>query len=82
MDYRQSWDASQDDKGDRKLMLNPGYKTHVSDDDFRQQIEPGPVLFCPKCQKPIMEAVAERVYTRCKHCRRWVYMQKTLDKIE
>ncbi|GAB6270540.1 MAG: hypothetical protein STSR0003_03800 [Smithella sp.] len=57
-------------------MLNPGYRARVSDVDFRAEIDPGQMLFCPKCGKPLMEAVAERVYQRCKHCKKWVFMQK------
>jgi DNA-directed RNA polymerase subunit RPC12/RpoP len=58
-------------------MLNPGFKARISEKDFRSEIDPGPMLFCPKCGKPLMEAVVERVYQRCKHCRKWVFMQKT-----
>jgi len=57
-------------------MMNPGYLWRFSKDDFRQEIDPGTMLFCPHCKKPIMEAVAERVYQRCKHCRKWVYLEK------
>jgi len=57
-------------------MLNPGYVWRFSKDNFRHLIEPGTKIFCPHCKKPLMETNAERVYQRCKHCRRWIYLEK------
>jgi len=36
----------------------------------------GPEIRCPECGKVLMEAVAETIKTRCKHCKKWVYMIK------
>lgn len=60
-------------------MLNPGYK--VISKKEKDQIpygDPGPVFICPECKKPIAEAVAEKILTRCKHCRNWFYAEKVL----
>lgn len=56
-------------------MINPGYGHCIG--KRVKAIESGPVIRCPKCKRPLMEAVAEKVKTRCKHCREWVYLYKT-----
>jgi hypothetical protein len=69
---------SRSGKGRVKL-LNQGYTAIVKDEDFA--IEAGPYIYCPKCKKPLMEAVVDRFKTRCKHCGKWVYLErKKVDK--
>lgn len=61
-------------------MLKQGYRCRFSDQDFRDEINPGTLIYCPHCMKPLMEAEMQKAYQRCKHCRKWVYMEKDLDK--
>lgn len=55
-------------------MLNPGYTAIVKDFEF--VIEAGQYIYCPSCKKPLMEAVVDKVKTRCKHCGKWVYLER------
>jgi len=55
-------------------MLNREYTAIVKDEDFA--IEAGPYIYCPKCKKPLMEAVVDKFKTRCKHCGKWVYLER------
>jgi DNA-directed RNA polymerase subunit RPC12/RpoP len=59
-------------------MVNPGYKAKISEEPFN--CDAGPMIKCPKCKKPLMEAIMDRLYMRCKHCGRWVFLQKIVDK--
>lgn len=61
------------------MVINPGYTAKTSDKDFRSEIEPGPMIYCPKCKRKLMEAEVKQLYTRCKFCRKWVFMKKTVD---
>jgi hypothetical protein len=56
-------------------MINPGYRSKVA--EKKPKVDAGPFVLCPNCQKPLMEGVAERFLTRCKHCRKWVYLEKS-----
>jgi len=56
-------------------MINPGYEYQIG--ERVKAIPSGPVISCPHCKRPLMEAVAERVKTRCKHCGKWVLIYKT-----
>ena len=55
-------------------MINPGYKAQVHEKPF--QADAGPMIYCPKCKKPLGEGEVLRFYTRCKHCGRWVLLTK------
>lgn len=55
-------------------MLNPEYVAKVSDKII--PCDAGPLILCPKCKKPLMNATAEKLLVRCKHCRKWVFLQK------
>lgn len=61
-------------KGDSTI--NPGFTARVSENDFRNEINPGPMLYCPSCKSKMMEAEVKSLYKKCKHCRKWVYMLK------
>lgn len=54
--------------------MNPGYISKVMGHEF--YVDAGPMIYCPNCKKPIMEAVVDKVYTRCKHCDRWIYLER------
>lgn len=56
-------------------MLNPGYRSKTAVE--KPEVDAGPVILCPNCRKPLMEGVAERFLTRCKHCRKWIYLEKS-----
>jgi len=58
-------------------MLNPGYKAQIRDYDF--DVDAGRLFLCPGCKKPLMNAVVERFYVRCKHCGKWVYIYKKVE---
>jgi uncharacterized protein (DUF983 family) len=60
-----------------RIPLNPGFKGIVRRKDF--SIEAGQLFRCPKCKGILMEAVAEKIKTRCKHCGRWVYLEKVKE---
>jgi len=55
-------------------MINPGYKSRVS--RVEMDVDAGRVIRCPKCKGIVMEAVADRIKTRCKHCGWWFYLEK------
>jgi len=57
--------------------LNPGYKAIVKKNEFA--IDAGQTFLCPKCGGILMEAVAYRLKMRCKHCGRWVYLEKIVS---
>jgi len=59
-------------------MINPGYISVVRKEEW--PIAAGPVIYCPKCGKPLMEAVADKIKIRCKSCGRWVYLEKREGK--
>ena len=66
---------------DRKdEMLNPGYTARYEEKEFAA--DAGPVIRCPHCGGILMEAVVDRVKTRCKYCRKWIYLEKKLDKTQ
>jgi len=56
------------------VMLNDGYGSKVRDAEF--DADAGPVFRCPNCRGILMEAVADKIKTRCKHCGVWVYIYK------
>lgn len=58
-------------------MVNPGFIAEVS--ETKIQKEAGQVIYCPKCKKPLMEANIESLNTRCKHCKKWIYLKKIVD---
>ena len=60
-------------------MVNRGFTAKVSENPF--ECDAGPVIFCPKCKKPLMEGVVDKCYMRCKHCGKWIFLQKTVDKV-
>jgi len=55
-------------------MINPGYQSKVSMKKFK--VDAGPVIYCPECKKPIMEGVVLVIFTRCKHCGKWIWLKK------
>jgi DNA-directed RNA polymerase subunit RPC12/RpoP len=55
-------------------VINPGYTAIVKACDF--DVDAGPYIYCPKCKKPIMEAVVDKLKTRCKHCGKWIYLER------
>ena len=55
-------------------MINPGYRSKVSRMPFN--CEAGPMMRCPDCKRPLMEAIVEKLYIRCKRCGVWVYLEK------
>ena len=55
-------------------MINPGYTAKVRGERF--EADAGPIILCPKCKKPLMNAIAERFMIRCKSCGWWIFMQK------
>jgi len=58
-------------------MLNPGYRAMVR--VHKMAKDAGPEIRCPSCKKVIMEAMADRIKTRCKHCGKWIFLEK-VDK--
>lgn len=61
-------------------MMNPGYISKFDKEEF--DVDAGPVIRCPKCGGILMEAIVDRVKTRCKHCGKWIYLEKKLDKTQ
>jgi len=57
-------------------MINPQYKSQTRDHDF--PVAAGDYIYCPACKKILMQAVAEKIKIRCKHCRKWVFLEKKL----
>jgi len=55
-------------------MINPGYKSIWRNKEL--EIDAGPLLRCPKCKGILMEADAKKLKTRCKHCGKWIYIEK------
>ena len=78
---RSGWRSARDARfrsevgGRDKCMLNDGYGSRVRK---READLPkiGRKFRCPNCGKILMEAVAEKIKTRCKHCGKWVYIYK------
>jgi len=58
-------------------MRNPGYIAKYEEKEF--YVDAGPVIRCPNCGGILMEAVVKKFKTRCKHCKRWIYLEKKLD---
>jgi phage terminase large subunit GpA-like protein len=56
----------------KAMSLNPGYTAQVRDRPFLRN--PGPTLHCPSCRKPLAQGHVLRLYTRCKHCGKWVQL--------
>jgi len=59
-------------------MLNKGFGSKVRDKEFKA--DAGPAIFCPSCKKILLEGTVERIKTRCKHCGKWVYLFKKVNK--
>jgi len=56
-------------------MLNPNYIAKVSNKKISIDEELD-IIKCPKCKKILMEGKAYIIYTRCKHCGKWVFLKK------
>jgi len=56
------------------MSINPGYKSIWRNEEI--SVESGPFFKCPKCKGVLMEAEVARFKTRCKHCGKWVYVEK------
>jgi len=59
------------------MTINPGYKSIWRHDEMKT--DAGPFFRCPKCKHILMEAKTSKVKTRCKHCGKWVYIEKIED---
>jgi len=55
-------------------VLNPGFTSRVSDRDLK--LDAGATIRCPECKKILMNADVVSLYMRCKHCGKWVYLEK------
>jgi DNA-directed RNA polymerase subunit RPC12/RpoP len=58
-------------------LINPGYMSQIR--DYQGEFDgppPGPTIFCPKCRKPLGEGILDKFKTRCKHCGKWVLLEK------
>jgi hypothetical protein len=62
------------ERGPERGMLNSGFGSKVRDDNFK--VDAGPVIYCPHCKKIILEGVVDKLKTRCKHCRKWIFIYK------
>lgn len=56
--------------------VNPDFRATVRKKEF--PADAGPLIVCPKCKKPLMNAIVERFKKRCPHCGRWIYMEKVV----
>jgi len=57
-------------------MTNPGYTSRCEEREF--VVDAGPVIRCPNpdCGGILMEAIVDKFKTRCKHCGKWIYLEK------
>lgn len=53
---------------------NPGWKVKLTRE--RLAIAGGIELFCPNCKRALAETNGTKAIIRCRHCQRWVYLEK------
>ncbi len=55
-------------------MLNPGFRSKTRKEKF--EVDAGDLISCPICKRPLMYAIIEKLYIRCKHCGWWIFLEK------
>jgi hypothetical protein len=63
--------------GEARIMLNKGFTSKVMNDrDPEFEALAGRQLLCPKCKKPLLNTDGKTIFTRCRSCKKWVFLKK------